>query len=225
MPGSRMGKRLFVCSLLLMGFAASLAAQARRPAHRSGPARITITEISSRKTLGVPTAPIKIEEFTDFECPACRALYTKTLRPLISQYVTTGKVYLVHHDFPLPMHRYSRKAAYYANAAAAIGQFEPVERALFTHQPQWQANGKIAPILAKVLKPAELKRVEELARKPQIQEAVARDVRLAEQLRVRQTPTMYITHNGNRTGPVVGVVKYSILRHYLEVLLRQKRTR
>ena len=212
--------RFLVLSLLLAGFAAGLSAHPRPAARSAELPRVTPAEIARQKAIGLPTAPIKIEDFTDFECPACRALYMETLRPLINDYVATGKVYLVHHDFPLDMHPYSHKAAYYADAAAAIGHFEAVERVLFTHQPEWQSNGKITPFLATVLTPEQLKQVEELARTREVQDAVAQDVRLGQQLNVRQTPTMFITHKGKRT-PVVGVVQYSILRGYLDALLRQ----
>jgi protein-disulfide isomerase len=195
-------------------------AQPRGTATAAAPPPVTIEEIAQNKALGISTAPIKIEDFTDFECPACRALYMETLRPLISDYVSTGKVYLVHHDFPLEMHPYSHKAAYYADAAAAIGHFEAVERVLFTYQPEWETNGKITPFLAKVLTPEQLKQVEELARTKEVQDAVAQDVHLGQQLNVRQTPTMFVTYRGKRT-PIVGVVQYSILRGYLDALLRQ----
>jgi protein-disulfide isomerase len=211
--------RLLVLSLLATGFAVTSFAQPRRAATAEN-GRISTAEIARNKALGVPTAPIKIEDFTDFECPACRQLYMETLRPLINDYVASGKVYLVHHDFPLDMHPYSHKAAYYANAAAAIGKFEPVERALFLHQPEWETDGKITPFLATVLNAEQLKQVEELARTRGIQDAVAQDVRLGQQGNVRLTPTMFITYKGKRT-PVVGVVQYSILRGYLEALLRQ----
>jgi protein-disulfide isomerase len=212
--------RFLVLGILLSGFAVASGAQPRRAAHAAELPRVSVAEIASQKTLGVSTAPIKIEDFTDFQCPACRALYMETLRPLINDYVSTGKVYLVHHDFPLDMHPYSHKAAFYADAAAAIGHFESVERVLFTYQPQWEAKGNITPFLAKVLNPEQLKQVEELARTREVQDAVARDVLLGQQLNVRQTPTIFITYKGKRT-PVVGVVQYSILRRYLDALLRQ----
>lgn len=217
---SSIWNRFLLLSILLAGFAVASSAQSRHTSHATDLRKISVDEIASQKALGVSTAPIKIEDFTDFQCPACRALYMQTLRPLIDDYVSTGKVYFVHHDFPLPMHRFSHKAAFYADAAAAIGHFESVARVLFTYQPQWEANGNIKPYLAKVLNPKQLKQVEELARTRVVQEAVARDVRLAQQLNVRQTPTMYITHKGKRM-PVVGVVQYSILRRYLDALLRQ----
>lgn len=207
--------------LLLAGVGLASGALASRAARAAAdPPRITLAEIAQQKTYGVKTAPIRIDAFTDFECPACRSLYMETLRPVIQNYVMSGKVYLVHHDFPLPMHPYSHKAAYYADAAAAIGKFAPVEQALFTNQPQWSASGRITPILAQVLSATELKQVEELARTRMVQEAVQRDVNLGHSLRINETPTMYVTHNGKRM-PFVGAISYPIFRRYLNALLKQ----
>jgi len=38
----------------------------------------------------------------------------------MDNYVSTGKVYLIHRDFPLPMHAHSQVAAQYSRAAAQI---------------------------------------------------------------------------------------------------------
>ena len=61
----------------------------------------------SAKAIGSPNAPITMEVFSDYQCPSCRALFEETLKPLIADYVALGKVYLVHRDFPLPMHSHS----------------------------------------------------------------------------------------------------------------------
>jgi hypothetical protein len=63
----------------------------------------------SGKARGIPVAAITIEVFSDFQCPACKALYEQTLKPLVADHVDKGKVYLVHRDFPLPIHAYARK--------------------------------------------------------------------------------------------------------------------
>jgi protein-disulfide isomerase len=199
--------------------AAALAQGRSRPAARPLP-RVSLAQIARGKARGTPSAPIKIEDFTDFECPGCRALYMQTLSPLIQQYVSSGKVYLVHHDFPLPMHPYSHKAADYADAAAAIGRFAPVENALFTHQPEWATNGNIQPFLAAVLSPSDLRKVEALAGTEEVREAVQNDVDLGTQLKISETPTMYITGKGEQI-PVTGVVSFAILDRYLDALLRQ----
>ena len=103
------------------------------------------------KALGVATAPVMVEVFSDFQCPSCKILYEDTLRPLVADYVNKGKVYLIHRDFPLTMHAYSRIAARYARAAAEIGKIEPVEQTLFQNQEKWEQTGDVDGTVAAVL--------------------------------------------------------------------------
>src|SRR5687768_7973138 len=49
-------------------------------------------------TMGDPNAPIKIEEFADFQCPFCERFYRET-EPLLRQYyIDTGKVHFVYRS-------------------------------------------------------------------------------------------------------------------------------
>jgi len=51
-------------------------------------------------TLGDPNAPVTIDMFEDFQCPACQ-YFTESIEPLIIQYlVDTGKARLVFHNYP-----------------------------------------------------------------------------------------------------------------------------
>ncbi len=177
-------------------------------------------EMVHLKALGTKTAPIMMEVFSDYQCPACRQLYQQTLRPLMENYVSAGKVYLVHRDFPLPGHKYSREAARYANAAARIGQFEKVEEALYAKQDVWSVDGNLEAVVAAVLTPAQMKQVRQLVQNGQLDAAIEKDVSLGNQAQVRQTPTSIITHGG-QSYPVVGVVTYPILRRFLDQLLGQ----
>src|SRR3954447_16670634 len=52
-------------------------------------------------TMGKPDAPVTIQAWEDFFCPACRQ-WTATIEPkLITDYIKTGKVKLEYHQFPL----------------------------------------------------------------------------------------------------------------------------
>ena len=212
--------RLWIVALLIGVCGVSASALASRAPRKVLVPKVTPEMIAAGKTYGIQTAPIRIDEYSDFECPHCQNLFLNTLRPLIDQYVANGKVYLVHHDFPLPMHTYARQAAYYADAAAAIGKLEPVEQALFLHQNQWSSNGKIEPFVAAVLTPMQNQQVEELAQTSIVRDAVQYDVTHGNQLGINETPTMFITYKGRQT-PIVGNVSYPILRGYLDALLRQ----
>jgi protein-disulfide isomerase len=172
------------------------------------------------KALGSKTAPIVMEVFSDFQCPACRELYQQTLRPLIENYVSANKVYLVHRDMPLPVHKYARDAARYANAAARLGRFEKVVETLYGKQQQWSVDGNIEGALAGVLTPAEMKQVRQMVRDGKLDAAIDQDVSLGSRFQVRQTPTTIIIHRG-QTYPIVGLVSYPILRRFLDDLLGQ----
>jgi len=110
------------------------------------------------KAIGSPNAPITMEVFGDFECPACRSFFEGTVKQVIDDYVVPGKVYLVHHDFPLDIHPYARQAARLANAAAQLGNFEAMERALYDKQDEWSTKGNIDEVMATSFPPAQMKK-------------------------------------------------------------------
>jgi protein-disulfide isomerase len=51
--------------------------------------------------LGDPNAPVRIVEFSDFQCPACAQFHDLTLAQIIDTYVATGQVYFVYRNFPV----------------------------------------------------------------------------------------------------------------------------
>lgn len=193
---------------------------------------------SGGKTFGSKSAPITMEVFSDFQCPSCRALYEDTLKLLMNDYVASGKVYLVHRDFPLPMHKYSRIAARYADAAARIGKYEQVEAALYDNQSSWSTDGSIEKYVAAVLTPAEMKKVGKLMEgcrddapevKPakmsgqathgcEIDAEIEKDVALGQQIPVQATPT-FVIRRGDQHTTSSGVVTYPVLKQYFDYLL------
>jgi protein-disulfide isomerase len=130
-------------------------ATTHKAAHSSAP-----TLAPPVKTYGSKSAPITVEAFTDYQCPGCRSLFEQALKPMINDYVASGKVFLIHHDFPLVMHQYSGQAARWANASAMVGEFGPAEAALFDNQPSWEADGNIAKFVAEAMSAADFQRVQ-----------------------------------------------------------------
>jgi protein-disulfide isomerase len=173
------------------------------------------------KALGSKSAPITIEVFSDYQCPACKLLYVETLRPLMDNYVSTGKVYLIHRDYPLQMHQHSREAARLANAAARFGSFEKVDAQLYARQESWEKDGNLEGAIAPVLTPANLKRVRELARSGKMDPFIESDLALGQARNVNQTPSMFITHHGQMYPLPPGGVSYSLLKRFLDQLLQQ----
>jgi protein-disulfide isomerase len=213
-----------VAALLL--FSAALPIQAAPPPHGTPAtpatqAAASIPDLDPREALGSKTAPIVVEIFSDFQCPACKTLFVTTNRQLMDNYVSTGKVYLIHRDFPLQMHAHSRVAAQYSRAAAQIGKLEPVEEALFQNQEKWEQTGDVDGTVAAVLSSAEMSKVRALVKSGTLDAAIAKDQALGQTYRVNQTPTT-IFHANGQTFPYSGIMSWEILRQFLDQLLSQK---
>jgi protein-disulfide isomerase len=176
-----------------------------------------------RKVIGSPSAPIIMEVFGDFECPACRNFFETTIKQVIDDYVIPGKVYLVYRDFPLQMHPYALQAARLANAAAALGQFEAMERALYDHQDEWSAKGNIDEVISSSFTAAEFKKFQtyEAQHMNEINASIERDRALGEQRNVNQTPTVFVTAHRKTEALPGGGVDYKLLKQYFDYLLRQ----
>ena len=163
-----------------------------------------------------------MEEFSDYQCPACKTLYTTTNRLLMDNYVSTGKVYLIHRDFPLAMHAYSRIAARYARAAAEIGKIELVEQTLFQTQEKWgEQTGDVDGTVAAVLSASEMNKVRALVKGGTLDPLIDKDFALGQMYRVNQTPTT-VFHSKGQTYPYAGVMTYDTMKQFLEQLLSHK---
>lgn len=179
------------------------------------------TDVDTYKAFGSKTAPLVLEVFSDFQCPACKSLYTTTNRQLMDNYVSNGKVYLIHRDFPLPMHAHSKVAAQYARAAAHLGKGEQVEQTLFENQEKWENTGDVDGTVAAVLSPAEMTKVRALVKGGTLDPLIEKDLALGRFYNVNQTPTTIIHYHG-QTYPVVGVQSYAVFHQFLDQLLAQK---
>jgi protein-disulfide isomerase len=62
------------------------------------PVDVELPTTYSDNTMGDPNAPIKVEEFSDFQCPFCERFHEQTEALLEQYYVETGKVYFVYHS-------------------------------------------------------------------------------------------------------------------------------
>lgn len=174
------------------------------------------------KHVGSRSAPITMEVFSDFQCPACRNLYFETIRPMMNDYVHSGKVFLVHRDNPLAMHPYARDAARMANAAAQIGKFEKVVEAIYAAQPSWALDrSKLDQAVGSVLTAAELQQIRAGMTSSTVESAIDKDLALGRGVPVGSTPTVVLTHRGQRI-PLPGSVNYPLLRRVLDQLLSQR---
>jgi protein-disulfide isomerase len=182
-----------------------------------------------------------MEVFSDYMCPQCRNFYMNSLSYMMQDYVASGKVYLIHRDFPLPIaqHKYNWDAARWETAAARIGKFEEVDRALYISEPAWEADGDIQKTVASVLSPADLKRVQKqvapclnqtpvnlrpsasVGQSCSLDAFINQDIALGKQVPVQATPTYVITNKGNRLPAGSGFVSWPIMKQFLDSLASQ----
>jgi protein-disulfide isomerase len=168
------------------------------------------------KILGSPSAPIRIDVYSDFACPACRNFHETTLPLIVRDYVTPGKAYVVNREFPLSIeaHKYSRTAAQYAVAAGRLGIYQPVADALFRDQQSWSATGKVWETVATVLSPEQQKKVQAIFKDPAMNTVVSSDLADGQKEKINSTPTIIVSH-GTQHFPIQYPVNYNLLRSLL----------
>lgn len=82
-------------------------------------------------TIGLPTAPVVLVEFSDPQCPACRSMEA-TIKALLDKY--PEQVRLVYRHFPLPIHNQAVNASRALEAAGKQGKFFEMLDGLFENQ-------------------------------------------------------------------------------------------
>jgi len=183
------------------------------------PAMAAVSDIDPNKTAGNPSAPVTVQIFSDFECPACKAFHDNSLPQLQRDFVATGKVFLVYREFPLPIHAHSREAANYAVAAAHLSMYQPVADVLFRDQTAWSANGKVWETVASVLTLSQQNKVKAAADGASVLGEILRDVNAGHAVPVTGTP-MLVVSRGSKIYPVSGTLNYAILRSLIDDLLK-----
>lgn len=174
---------------------------------------------STFKQFGSPTAPLACEIYSDYECPSCGVLYRDVVPRLMADYVQTGKMKLLHRDYPLPQHPYARIAARYANAAGALGYYDVVVSQLFRTQEIWAKTGSVDAQVAMVVPASAMPRLRQMVQSdPNLDKTVESDVEMGKQDQLRQTPTMIIITNGKRQT-IPSAPSYNLLKAYIDELL------
>ncbi|HWF38833.1 MAG TPA: thioredoxin domain-containing protein [Candidatus Acidoferrales bacterium] len=229
---SALGLALSLINIAAFARATDKAAKPASTAKAASAAKSVENISAPVKTYGSKNAPITLEVFGDYECPSCGAFYETTLRQMINNEVAAGKVYIVHRDFPLTMHKYGYEAARWANAAASIGRFAEAESALYDNQNYWAESGNIEKYMAAALSPADMRRVKALmagcdASVPPGSHScpwdayIEQDRALGNQIPVQATPTFLIYYKGQKFPAGQGVVSYTVLKQFFDQLLKQ----
>lgn len=149
---------------------------------------------------GADGAPVVIEEFSDFQCPACRNAVV-IVKEAVNQY--PNQVKFVYRDFPLPDHAYARLTATAGLCAAQQNKFWEFHDIVFEKQPEWSVQDRALADQFLSATASELglnvSDFDVCRRSRQAQSEVDRDFKEGVERGVNSTPSFFI--NGVKVEP------------------------
>jgi len=155
---------------------------------------------------GSDESPVKLEVFSDFECPYCSYLFFNAIQPVLKNY--KDKVCVIYYEFPLNMHQYARPASRYVSAAARLGDQKKILMlfdTIFAEQDEWARNGNLEASVSKALSPDDFKIVKEImeTERESIEQDIDRSVQLGLKRAITGTPTLFLTYAGKQERVVM----------------------
>ncbi|MBI4503040.1 MAG: thioredoxin domain-containing protein [Gemmatimonadetes bacterium] len=102
------------------------------------PALAGDTAVMPGYVLGSDSAALEVEEYADFQCPACRMFNIVTLPDVVERLVKTGRIRWRFKDRPLENHANSLPAHQAAACAGEQGRFWEMQDQLYYGQPDWE---------------------------------------------------------------------------------------
>lgn len=103
---------------------------------------------------GNPDAAVVLEEYADFQCPACGQFHP-VVKEIVSDY--SDQLRYEYHHFPLMnIHPFAEPAARAAEAAGQQGKFFEYHDALFENQAAWSQGANPSAFLAQAAQDLEL---------------------------------------------------------------------
>ena len=196
---------------LLLAAAVSATASAQNVA---APPSTADNDLIAARSKGRPTAPIRVVEMSDFQCPWCRKFTLETSAALDSEYVATGKVHWIFVNLPLSqLHPNAATAAELAMCTAERGKFWPMHDLLYRNQDKWAPLQNPEPYLLTLLDSLRIPRDSVLPclRNAAMRPLVERDANTAARIGARSTPAFLI-----EGALLTGAYPVEVFRHVLD---------
>lgn len=207
---------MFTAAAVVVGLAVVAFALLSRPALPTDDISPPLTDVpvtlEEGRTLGSAAAPVKVDIWSDFQCPGCRQLATRVEPPLIGQFVASGTAQFVYHDAAFQGARVggsydeSVESAAAARCAADQGKFWVMHDWIFAN---WNGENEGAFRAERLRRIAEAAGLDMAAYDTCMaagdkQAAVRAETQQGLAAGVNQTPTVFINgtmYTGRMTGP------------------------
>src|ERR1041384_1620326 len=143
-------------------------------------------------THGPANAPVKLEEFGDFECPPC-GLFHPILIQMEEEF--GDKLHVTFREFPLvPTHQHALAAASAAEAAGLQGKFWEMHHMIYDHQKEWSKQFDVRPIFEGYAKQIgiDVDRFKKDVDSDAVANRIMQDGKRGHSMGVKGTPTVFI---------------------------------
>jgi protein-disulfide isomerase len=172
-------------------------------------------------TRGRTGARLALVEFTDLQCPFCGRYARDVFPQLQKEFIDTGTVQYILHNFPLEMgHPQAFAAAEAAECAGRQGHYWEMHDRLFADQKALARDALEASARALGLNESVFKKCMD----GEAAKTIRDDEELGHRLGVRSTPTFFIGEVGpdrkiRLTKKITGAQPYSVFRDTLQSFL------
>lgn len=140
--------------------------------------------------VGPKDAKVYLVEFSDFQCPACKAF-----KPFVDELRTSykDKLLFAYRHFPLSQHKFADQSASAAEAAKEQGKFWEMYDYLFTNQEKLSEEIIIEGVKSMGL---DLKKYNEDLKSVKIKNKIEKDLSDGQKFGISGTPTFFL--NGRK---------------------------
>ncbi len=170
----------------------SPAASPGSPAQQQAPVAQGIPGAEPAHVLGPANAPVRIEEFGDFECPPC-GIFHPILQQMEQEF--GDKLQVTFREFPLvPTHQHALAAASAAEAAGLQNKFWEMHDLLYDHQADWKKEFDVRPIFEAYAKQIglDVDRYKRDVNGDLVAQRIFQDGKRGHSLGVKGTPTVFL---------------------------------
>lgn len=185
-------------------------------------------------SMGDPNAPIKIEEFSDFQCPYCERFHEQT-EPLLKQYyIDTGKVLFTYRSMGNWVsgniggaNTESQDAAAAAYCAGEQNKFWEMHAHLFGNvigENVGSFSDKRIPLIAKKIEGLDMDKFQSCYDSGKFEDRVQQDLKDGQDAGVTGTPAFVITYTVNgetKTERIDGAETFPTFQQKLEAILSE----
>lgn len=202
-------------------------AQAPQPSVEAGNLDAMAAVTAGDHIRGNPDAPVKIVEYSDFECPFCKRFH-ETMRQVMDEYGESGKVAWVYRHFPLDsLHPVKARAEAVASECAnevggndAFWQFSDRFFELTPSNNQTATETVIPQIIREI--GVDETRFKECFESGRYDEHVAGDLENAMATGGNGTPWSIAVTASGKKYPLSGAQPYEAVKQLIELALKDK---